>query len=418
MAGGCSSSSPLPSLQVDSISSDHFEGSTAQSQKFGMRSGPAGHNFKSTFSRSSLFCTNLYQSSSTTSEAHRPFGNLPFLSNSPVYERSNPAVDSANSSSLFTDERRNRADDRDTVEVLTKDLLSFPGNVSEERFRGLGCNDDNSVLEEHVELQYLADELDAIMVESGEIPKLDDIYGSHHPPPKQAPESNLNWSIPTPGADSPSSSGQSPGSSGHKPRMRWTPELHKLFVEAVNKLDGAEKATPKGVLKLMNVQGLTIYNVKSHLQKYRFAKYIPEGKEDKKSSTSAEKAATSSSDYDGRRKGRMQFTEALRMQMEVQKQLHKQLEVQRELQLRIEEHAQFLQKILEEQQRAGSALISSDQNLPWPEEGNPPDQAETPVSSSLKHKSGPESGEGEGEKYKRLKLNDDTASPSSSEVIP
>ncbi|XP_056692332.1 two-component response regulator ARR12 [Spinacia oleracea] len=53
-----------------------------------------------------------------------------------------------------------------------------------------------------------------------------------------------------------------------KPRLFWSVELHQKFVDAVNQL-GLDKAFPKKILDLMDVEGLTREKVASHLQKYR-----------------------------------------------------------------------------------------------------------------------------------------------------
>ncbi|XAR71031.1 hypothetical protein NMG60_11028111 [Bertholletia excelsa] len=53
-----------------------------------------------------------------------------------------------------------------------------------------------------------------------------------------------------------------------KPRVVWTVDLHRKFVAAVNQL-GIDKAVPKRILDMMNVEKLTRENVASHLQKYR-----------------------------------------------------------------------------------------------------------------------------------------------------
>ncbi|KZV27590.1 myb family transcription factor APL [Dorcoceras hygrometricum] len=149
-----------------------------------------------------------------------------------------------------------------------------------------------------------------------------------------------------------------------KQRLRWTHELHDRFVDAVAQLGGPDRATPKGVLRIMGVQGLTIYHVKSHLQKYRLAKYLPDSssdgtKPDKKESEDMLSSLDGSSG--------MQINEALKLQMEVQKRLHEQLEVQRQLQLRIEAQGKYLKKIIEEQQRISGVVPEvpgTDDNFP------------------------------------------------------
>lgn len=144
-----------------------------------------------------------------------------------------------------------------------------------------------------------------------------------------------------------------------KPRLRWTPDLHERFVEAVTKLGGADKATPKSVLRLMGMKGLTLYHLKSHLQKYRL------GKQTKKDtgldagrvafaaqginfSTPVPPPSIPSTASDNT--GETPLADALKYQIEVQRKLHEQLEVQKKLQMRIEAQGKYLQTILEKAQ--------------------------------------------------------------------
>ncbi|OVA13775.1 SANT/Myb domain [Macleaya cordata] len=169
----------------------------------------------------------------------------------------------------------------------------------------------------------------------------------------------------------PAVSNSAPSGGSGKQRLRWTSDLHERFVDAIAQLGGPDRATPKGVLRVMGVPGLTIYHVKSHLQKYRLAKYLPESpadgsKDEKKDSGDSLSSMDSASG--------VQINEALRMQMEVQKRLHEQLEVQRQLQLRIEAQGKYLQKIIEEQQKLGGVLKASE-----------PSQAEEKQKTSPPH---------------------------------
>ncbi|KAG6398858.1 hypothetical protein SASPL_140329 [Salvia splendens] len=95
-----------------------------------------------------------------------------------------------------------------------------------------------------------------------------------------------------------------------KPRLRWTWELHHQFLAAIEQLGGVEKATPKSLMRVMGVDGLTLYHLKSHLQ----------------------------------------MTRALQVQMEVQRKLHEQIEVQKHLQQRVEAQGKFLQRVLRKAQ--------------------------------------------------------------------
>uniref|UniRef100_A0ACD5YN83 Uncharacterized protein n=1 Tax=Avena sativa TaxID=4498 RepID=A0ACD5YN83_AVESA len=149
-----------------------------------------------------------------------------------------------------------------------------------------------------------------------------------------------------------------------KPRLRWTVELHERFVDAVAQLGGPDKATPKTIMRVMGVKGLTLYHLKSHLQKFRLGKqphkdFNDHAVKDAAAAMEMHRNAASSSGIMGRNMNdrNVHMNEAIRMQMEVQRRLHEQLEVQKHLQMRIEAQGKYMQSILE---KAYQSLSSGD----------------------------------------------------------
>ncbi|KAF8688795.1 hypothetical protein HU200_042122 [Digitaria exilis] len=57
-------------------------------------------------------------------------------------------------------------------------------------------------------------------------------------------------------------------STQRKQKIKWSDHLHSKFVEAINQI-GIDRAVPKKILEVMNVDGLNKDNIASHLQKYR-----------------------------------------------------------------------------------------------------------------------------------------------------
>ncbi|KAK9732931.1 hypothetical protein RND81_04G032700 [Saponaria officinalis] len=280
--------------------------------------------------------------------------NYPFISQSlggmDHFHNNSPEIQS---SGLIIYKKEDDNDSWSTGQL--QDLLYFPEGLP--LSNGQVCNNTEVILNDnHVKGAW--SELDEDLYVDTVEPNWNEFLGDSNADdqqPKVPQSSNIvtqktsvQQQLSLPSREVFASANSTSSAQSNKPRMRWTPELHEVFVDAVNHLGGSERATPKGILKHMNVEGLTIYQVKSHLQKYRTARVRPESSEGNSENKTGAAEQVSTVDL----KTSMTITEALRMQMQVQKQLHEQLEIQRKLQLRIEEQGKYLLQMLENQNKA------------------------------------------------------------------
>ncbi|XP_073063009.1 myb family transcription factor PHL5-like isoform X1 [Primulina eburnea] len=218
--------------------------------------------------------------------------------------------------------------------------------------------------------------------------------------------------------------GSSRSNNSSKERLKWTNELHDMFEKAVNQIGGPDRATPKGILRAMAVPGLTIFHVKSHLQKYRMSVFTREEDHTSKilidhlksfnffAAFFLKSCFSSITQPPGGKSERRsisemlpnfgvtsgaQLAEALQIQKEAQRRLSDQNEVQKSLKQKIEAQGRFLDRIKEELKNRSpttkpikpySPMLSlpslseeSDQSSPEEFESNP-DEVDTAEISS------------------------------------
>ncbi|XP_042474490.1 protein PHR1-LIKE 2-like isoform X2 [Zingiber officinale] len=124
------------------------------------------------------------------------------------------------------------------------------------------------------------------------------------------------------------------------------------------------EATPKAIMRTMGVKGLTLFHLKSHLQKYRLGKQSAKELTEQSKDVSYLSENPSSSALSPRvptpdvNEGQ-EVKEALRAQMEVQRRLFEQVEVQRHVQIRMDAYQKYIDTLLVRAYKIASEQVAS-----------------------------------------------------------
>ncbi|XVE71955.1 hypothetical protein DITRI_Ditri10aG0192400 [Diplodiscus trichospermus] len=265
-----SSSTILPQIYQQSEAPNPSQASLSQPPKLISNLLPQGS-----------YIPSLNSSTLISSMIEKYKGNLTGCQQIPIHHQLNPLGCAPNSSSFLEEGALTTFDKQELENFMPFSHVTAQSSGSS---KGSTYAKLNLTLKEQLKLQYLSQELEIDMNEN-------ENHGSEeiHEAPQVSSvpviqlESNTNHLSSVVNVDGYiHSTHQHPNVvASHKQRIRWMPELHELFLNAVDKLGGPESATPKNILKLMNVEGLSIYHVKSHLQKYRLAKNVSELKHGK-----------------------------------------------------------------------------------------------------------------------------------------